>query len=131
MTARRYAVLMLAERARVPLLVAAVASIGVGVYAMSPCGRTPLAAPASILVSTMPPEGDSAIEISDFCPPHVRAAIHLGNDATLYCVRGQYPEPGTFVFAQYETTEAWERFAVVADDGQLIVPMLDRPSRRR
>ena len=53
--------------------------------------------------------------------------MHLGADATLYCVRGEYPEPGTFVFAQYRTTETWERFAVVADDGTLIVPMLDRP----
>jgi hypothetical protein len=67
------------------------------------------------------------IEITDFCPPHVRAAMHLGNDAALYCVRGQFPEPGTFVFAQYRTTETWERFAVVADNGELIVPMLDRP----
>ena len=115
---------MLADRARTPLIVAAVVSAGLAAAALWPCDAPPR---ASIIVSTVPPASGTAIEINDFCPPHVRAAMHLGADATLYCVRGEYPEPGTFVFAQYRTTETWERFAVVADDGTLIVPMLDRP----
>ncbi len=120
---------MLADRARTPLVLAAAASIGVAVFAFWPCAKaTPPR--ASIIVTTTPPESGPSVEITDFCPPHVRAAIHLGNDATLYCVRGEFPQPGTFVFAQYETTESWERFAVVADSGELIVPMLDRPRGR-
>lgn len=120
---------MLADRARTPLILAAVASIGLAAYAFSsPCGSAkPAVHVASIIVSTEPPASGPSIEITDFCPPHVRAAMHLGDDATLYCVRGQFPEPGTFVFAQYRTTETWERFAVVADSGELLVPMLDRP----
>ena len=117
---------MLADRARTPLILAAVASVGVAVYAFAPCAPPVV---ASIIVSSEPPASGPSVEITDFCPSHVRAAMHLGNDAILYCVRGQFPEPGTFVFAQYQTTETWERFAVVADDGQLIVPMLDRPRR--
>ena len=118
---------MLADRVRTPLILAAVASLGAAAYAFWPC-TTPTR--ASIIVSTEPPASGPSVEITDFCPSHVRAAMHLGDDAVLYCVRGQFPEPGTFVFAQYQTTETWERFAVVADDGQLIVPMLDRPRMR-
>ena len=119
---------MLADRARTPLILAAVASIGAAVVAFSPCkAPPPVTHVSSILVTSEPPASGPSIEITDFCPPHVRAAMHLGNDATMYCVRGQFPEPGTFVFAQYRTTETWERFAVVADNGELIVPMLDRP----
>ncbi|MDQ3337849.1 MAG: hypothetical protein M4D80_22030 [Myxococcota bacterium] len=117
---------MLADRARTPLIVAAVVSAGLAAVTLWPCEAPPPVA-AAIHVSTVPPASGTSIEISDFCPSHVRAAMHLGNDATLYCVRGEYPEPGTFVFAQYRTTESWERFAVVGDDGKLIVPMLDRP----
>jgi hypothetical protein len=120
---------MLADRARTPLILAAlalVASAGVAALSFSPC-RAPA---ASILVMSEPPASGPSVEITDFCPPHVRAAMHLGDDAILYCVRGQFPEPGTFVFAQYRTTETWERFAVVADNGELIVPMLDRPRSR-
>lgn len=122
---------MLAERARMPIatiaIVAAATVVTSLAVAMKP--EAPRRAPHAIVVDSLP-SGD-AIEISDYCPPHVRAAIHLGNDATLYCVRGQFPDPGTFVFAQYQTSERWERFAVVGDDGQLLVPMLDRPSMRR
>ena len=120
---------MLAERARTPLLVAAVATASLAIVAaVAPCSRAARTPTPSIIIESVESVGPS-VEISDYCPPHVRAAIHLGNDAMLYCVRGQYPEPGTFVFALYRTTELWERFAVVADDGQLIVPMLDRPHR--
>lgn len=120
---------MLAERVRTPLLVAA-AVAAVTAFVAWPHNardhaRIHRPESAAIIVSAIP-TADS-IEITDFCPPHVRAAMHLGDDAQLYCVRGQFPEPGTFVFAQYRTTETWERFAVVADDGHLIVPMLDRP----
>lgn len=119
---------MLAERARTPLFVAAVATASLAIVAaVAPCSRSRTPTP-SIIIESVEPVGPS-VELSDYCPPHVRAAIHLGDDAMLYCVRGQYPEPGTFVFALYRTTELWERFAVVADDGQLLVPMLDRPHR--
>ena len=118
---------MLADRARTPLILAAVAAIGVATFAFWPRDTTPPLTYGSILVTSQPPSSGPSVEITDFCPPHVRAAMHLGNDATLYCVRGQFPEPGTFVFAQYRTTETWERFAVVADNGTLIVQMLDRP----
>jgi len=124
---------MLAERARMPLAILAAASIVTTfAVAMQPAAPRTATAPA-IIVSSIPPSDplDSAVEITDFCPSHIRAAIHLGDDATLYCVRGQFPEPGTFVFAQYHTSETWERFAVVADDGHLLVPMLDRPATRR
>lgn len=119
---------MLADRARTPLIVAAVVSAGLAAVALWPCDAPPpVTHVSSIIVSSVPPASGTSIEITDFCPSHVRAAMHLDNDATLYCVRGEFPEPGTFVFAQYRTTESWERFAVVGDDGKLIVPMLDRP----
>lgn len=120
---------MLAERARTTALVAAVTAAAAAtlVLAVRPEPR-PAPGPA-IVVMGLPPLEGTAIEITDLCPPHVRGAIHLGADAVLYCVRGQFPQPGTFVFARYLTTEPWERFAVVADDGELIVPMLDRPAR--
>ena len=120
---------MLAERVRTPLLVAvAAAMVGAAAFTIVPCERAPSSPPRAAIIVSGFPTADS-IEITDFCPPHVRAAMHLDSDAQLYCVRGQFPEPGTFVFAQYRTTETWERFAVVADDGHLIVPMLDRPRR--
>ena len=118
---------MLAERARLNLSIVLLSAATVATTAAvmrGPCEQN--AAPA-VVVSSTPVAG--AIEASDACPSYVRASMHLGADATLFCVRGQYPEPGTFVFAQYRTTETWERFAVVADDGRLIVPMLDRPRR--
>jgi hypothetical protein len=111
---------MLAERVRTPLLVALGLSAAATFLAWPHNARKhhPVHAP-SIVVSAFP-TADS-IEITDFCPPHVRAAMHLDDDAMLYCVRGQFPEPGTFVFAQYRTTEAWERFAVVADPQDRVV----------
>ena len=117
---------MLAERARLNpvIILLGAASIVTLAIAMRPASTSPAIAVSSIMTT-------DGIEITDFCPPHVRAAVHLGDDATMYCVRGQFPEPGTFVFAQYRTTENWERFAVVGDDGHLLVPMLDRPSTRR
>ena|SRR5687767_12169175 len=117
---------MLAERARpnLAIILLSVATVATTIAVMRPrCEKG--AAPAVISACATP----VTITGENLCPPHVRASIHLDADATLYCVRGQYPEPGTFVFAQYRTTEAWERFAVVADDGHLIVPMLDRPAR--
>jgi hypothetical protein len=114
---------MLAERARLTLTIAVLSTATLATTASVLRPRCEKG--AAPVVSEI--ERPAAIVGEDFCPPHVRASIHLGTDATLSCVRGQYPEPGTFVVAQYRTTEAWERFAVVADDGHLIVPMLDRP----
>ena len=65
------------------------------------------------------------------CPPHVRDAIRLGDDVSMLCARGRFGESATFVIAYYKTTEWWERLAVVGDDGQLIVPLTDRPSLPR
>jgi len=65
------------------------------------------------------------------CPPEVRAAMRLGDDVAMICGHGQFPERGTFAIAFYNTTEWWERLAVVADDGHLIVPLTDRPSLPR
>jgi hypothetical protein len=113
---------MLAERARLNLAIVllSTATVATAVFALRPrCEQK-----SEVRVVYQLPANET-----DVCPPHVRASIHLGADATLYCVRGQFPEPGTFVFAQYRTSETWERFAVVADDGHLIVPMLDRPAR--
>lgn len=111
---------MLAERVRLnlALVLLSTATIATAVHVARP--RCERASPE--VVTSLGSERDA-------CPPHVRAAIHVGADATVSCVRGQFPEPGTFVFAQYTTTETWERFAVVADDGHLIVPMLDRPGK--
>jgi len=123
-----YTFYMLADRVRTPVVLAAVASIVVLAFGMRT--EEPRAtAPEPIIIPITVPADMPPVQLvhTDFCPPHVRASIHLGLDATLHCVRGEFPEPGTFVFAIYETTETWERFAVVADDGQLIVPMLDRP----
>ena len=125
-----YTFYMLAERARTPVVLAALASIAALAFAFAMRSEEPRAtAPEPIIISITVPVDMPPVQLArtDFCPPHVRASIHLGVDATLYCVRGEFPEPGTFVFAIYETTETWERFAVVADDGHLIVPMLDRP----
>ena len=121
---------MLAERARLKIVVAlsAAALAGTIAFALRPRCEPKLQRTDAAMTEMPAREIYDAV---DFCPPHVRAAIHLGTDATLHCVRGQFPEPGTFVFAQYRTTENWERFAVVADDGQLIVPMLERPAGLR
>jgi hypothetical protein len=124
---------MLAERARLNLAIVllSAATLATTAFVLRPRCERSVARPS--VAGVAPPFAAAAATPvgggEDLCPPHVRAAMHLGADAKLSCVRGQFPEPGTFVFAQYRTTETWERFAVVADDGHLIVPMLDRPRR--
>lgn len=124
---------MLAERVRLNYLQCSVllsaATLATTAFLLRPRCERSTAPPIVAAVATPSVAATPVAGGEDFCPPHVRAAMHLGADAQLSCVRGQFPEPGTFVFAQYRTTETWERFAVVADDGHLIVPMLDRPRR--
>lgn len=116
---------MLAERARLPLAIVLLSGAAALALALAP--RSPH---CTRHTRTVAPAADpAAVARLDGCPAHIRAAIHLDHDASLFCIRGQFPDPGTFVFAKYRTTEAWERFAVVGDDGHLIVPMLDRPAR--
>ena len=72
---------MLAERVRTPLLVAIAAILlGVTAFAVWPCEAQHNAKPVPAIIVSGFPTADS-IEITDFCPPHVRAAMHLDSDA--------------------------------------------------
>src|SRR5678816_88652 len=60
------------------------------------------------------------------CPTGVRAQLKLDRGDTVVCVHGTFGAdraPGYFVIGYYRTSEAWERLAVVADDGRLLVPL--------
>jgi hypothetical protein len=69
------------------------------------------------------------------CGLHVYEAMKLGDQAEMKCVHGEFVRDGivragTFAIATYGTTEQWERYAIVGWDGQLILPLTDRPKLR-
>jgi hypothetical protein len=122
---------MLAERAR-GLAVCLIAAAGIApfaVQALEDALLTRNGSPEPVLepVIERRSSGCNARYATQSCPDGVRAWMQLEGEVTYFCARGRFPEPALFVAARYGTTEAWERIALLADDGRVIVPMVDRP----
>jgi len=92
-------------------------------------GNAPAALPPAS-VDPMPHEAALPQTSGDDCPATVRAQLHLASPKNVVCVAGNFTAPGYFVHATYETTETWERFAIVTRDGRMLLPLTDRPLLR-
>jgi hypothetical protein len=91
-------------------------------------GNAPAALPPP---SVEPAPREAAVpQTSEDCPTEVRAQLHLASPKNVVCVAGNFAAPGYFVHATYDTTETWERFAIVARDGRMLLPLTDRPLLR-
>jgi hypothetical protein len=92
-------------------------------------GNAPAALPPAS-VEPAPHEAAMPQATGEDCPATVRAQLHLASPHNVVCIAGNYSAPGYFVHATYDTTETWERFAIVARDGRMILPLTDRPLLR-
>src|SRR5262245_6263001 len=75
----------------------------------TPAGLRPPSACTAVELPPPPPAADN-------CPAEVRAQLHLASPKNVVCIAGRFTAPGYFVHATYDTTETWERFAIVARD---------------
>jgi hypothetical protein len=105
------------------------AAFALTVVASLRTGNAPAALPPAS-VEPAPHEAALPQVSGEDCPATVRAQLHLASPKNVVCVAGNFTAPGYFVHATYDTTETWERFAIVARDGRMLLPLTDRPLLR-
>jgi hypothetical protein len=100
-------------------------------------GDAPAALPPPSVEPAAPRELPPPAPATDNCPAEVRAQLHLAAPKNVVCIAGNYATTdryhhrrGYFVHATYDTTETWERFGIVTDDGRMLLPLTDRPLLR-